>query len=369
MTHICVIIKANNENSCVLQVPIELQTAEFIKSLAIAIDLPFRTREGRFIDYTLRFEKNRQYLSREKNLLDNGVFHGDVLIITPIDSPIGHKSRTDRPVPPTNTPQPPTPVAVAEVNTSGSGSYNTMGQPWRSDTDGSYGEIRPLTANNPNTIHVIAQNYPSNNVIQRTPQGSAELDYVLQRADSLYESRQIEAALKLLLQVWWADYQLGKLPSEATDPPLFSRLEAFSYTFLGTALSGSQALAEQVFSFLQDREPLTFFTAYPGLTERIVQAMLDLHRDFVAREDFSNAQLASLLAVALNRQHKQAIELQAQVSDYIRWHNSRDPKERVRLATNIYNYDPNYGNIGRDLMRSEDEALAARQTRGSFTIK
>jgi len=337
LTHICIILQAGGDDAWVFQVPIELQVQEFISSLAVAINLPFRDRQGRSIGYVLQHARTGEFLRRDQSLLTNGILHADALVLSTIQSP-GGRQASQGPGQPAS-------------------SYSLMGQELRSDTDPGFAGALPTRMVRPE-----AEAAP---LLQPEFTGNANhsrLHYILAQADEYKEAGDIEAALRLLLNVWWADHRQGKLPHEKTDPPLFTRLETFWGLYLGIALQNSQA-ADNAFQLIQEAEAMAFFGAYQALSERLLQQLIYLHRQYVVAENFDIAQLASLLAIAINPNHQQALSLQNLIRDYIAWRNSTNPKERVRLAQAIYHYDQNYGNIARDLMRSEDAALAARQSR------
>ncbi len=333
LTHICIILQAGGDDSWVFQVPIELQVQEFISSLAVAINLPFRDRRGRSIGYVLQHARTGEFLRRDQSLFANGILHADALVLSTIQSPGGKQASG----PPAS-------------------GYSHMGQELRSDTDPGFAGALPTRMVRPEAEAALPPPEFTGNA------NHSRLSYVLEQADRHRAAGDIEAALRLLLSIWWADYLQGKLPHEKTDPPLFTRLETFWGLYLGIALQNSQA-ADNAFQFIQEAEVMAFFGAYQALSERLLQQLVYLHKQYVVAENFNIAQLASLLAIAINPNHQQALSLQNLIRDYIAWRDSADPKERVRLAQAIYNYDQNYGNIGRDLMRSEDAALAARQSR------
>lgn len=313
MNHIHIILKAEGgEQSWVLQVATDLKVRELIKSLAIHTELPYGG-DGHSYDYNLRQERvNNRTLLRDKSLAENEVLHGDILTLFKFDSPIGGIFDT----------------AVFEDNRNITNPTLTF--KFRRSGTG------PLPINQG----------------ERT-----NLNYILAQADELQQRGELEAGLKLLLRVWWTEFKLERLPDETADPPLFNRLENNFYHYLGVALDSGTQASDQAYLFLQEPEVIDFFQAYPNLTNRIVQSLLEQNRRFAIKEQFEAAQLAALLAIAIRTDYPQAQTMEWLARSYISWRDNTDPLERWHIARRIFEVDPNYGNIRRDLQRSEDEGL------------
>jgi hypothetical protein len=68
---------------------------------------------------------------------------------------------------------------------------------------------------------------------------------------------------------------------------------------------------------------------------------------------YETAQEAAILALQIDETDVEANNLQVLGRDYQKWHTSRNPIERFELAQRIFNIDPEYGSIQRDLRLSE----------------